>query len=82
MIGVHQRETRGSAMATADDQQPPTYEPVQLKDGSGYYVRITYSDGYEVQISDMADEAEARQWIADNSAHWHEWAPHRVQPKT
>ena len=61
--------------------QPPTFEPVELKDGSGYFVRVTWPDGYEMQIPDMADEAEARAWIAKNEQHWYEWASHRVQPK-
>jgi len=66
----------------SDEQlERPTYEPVQLKDGSGYFVRVTWSDGFERQINGFADEAEARQWIADKGPHWHEWAPHRVQPK-
>ncbi|MGN6084419.1 hypothetical protein [Trinickia sp.] len=59
----------------------PTYEPVQLKDGSGYFVRITWSDGFENEIDGFADEGEARDWINKNSAHWHEWASHRVPPK-
>jgi hypothetical protein len=62
-------------------QQAPTYEAVQLKDGSGWFVRVTYSDGHEVQINDFADEPEARAWIATNGPHWHEWASHRVQPR-
>jgi hypothetical protein len=69
---------------SSDDQQleRPIYEPVQLKDGSGYFVRATWSDGFEQQINGFVDEAEARQWITDNEPYWHEWASHRVQPKT
>jgi hypothetical protein len=59
----------------------PTYGPVQLKDGSGHFVRITWSDGVERQINGFTDEAEARAWIAANESHWHEWELHRVQPK-
>jgi len=66
----------------SDEQlEHPTYEPVQLKDGSGYFVRATWSDGFEQQINDFADAAEARAWITANESHWHEWASHRVQPK-
>ncbi|CAN7749876.1 hypothetical protein LJR034_006840 [Caballeronia sp. LjRoot34] len=67
-----------------DDRQleRPTFDVVQLKDGSGYFVRVTWSDGFEQQINDFADEAEAQQWITDNAQNWHEWASHRVQPKT
>ena len=61
--------------------EKPTYEPVQLKDGFGYFVRVTWPDGFEKQIDGFADEGEAREWIEKNSANWHEWAPHRVQPK-
>jgi ABC-type proline/glycine betaine transport system substrate-binding protein len=71
-------------MMSSDDRQleRPTFDAVQLKDGSGYFVRVTWSDGFEQQINDFADEAEARQWITDNAPNWHEWASHRVQPKT
>lgn len=71
-------------MTSSDDRQleRPTFDTVQLKDGSGYFVRVTWSDGFEQQINDFADEAEAQQWITDNALNWHEWASHRVQPKT
>ena len=65
----------------SDQQQEPQFEPVQLKDGSGYFVRVTWPDGYEMRVEDMADEAEARAWIMNKGPHWREWAPHRVQPK-
>lgn len=67
----------------SDDQQleRPTFDAVEVKDGSGYFVRVTWSDGYEMRIDDMADEQEARAWIDANASHWHEWASHRVQPK-
>ena len=57
-----------------DDRQleRPTFDAVQLKDGSGYFVRVTWSDGFEQQINDFAGEAEARQWITDNAPNWHE----------
>lgn len=62
------------------DAQQPTFEAVQLKDGSGYFVRVTWPDGHEQQINEFADEDEARQWIETKGPHWHEWAPHRVRP--
>lgn len=52
--------------------EKPTYEPVPLIDGSGYFVRITWSDGFENQIDGFADKAEAQKWIEKNSPHWHE----------
>ncbi len=71
----------GGDMSSDDQQQEPVFEPVELKDGSGYFVRVTWPDGYEQQINDFADEQEARTWIDEKSPHWHEWAPHRVQRK-
>lgn len=69
---------------SSDGQQleRPTYESVQLKDGSGYFVRVTWSDGFEQQINGFAHEAEARAWIAANERDWHERAPHHVSRKT
>lgn len=61
--------------------EKPIYEVVQLKDGTGYFVRVTWSDGYEMHVNDMADEAEARDWIERNGENWHEWASHRVRPR-
>ncbi|KWC80575.1 hypothetical protein [Burkholderia cepacia] len=61
--------------------EKPIYEPVQQRDGSGYFVRIRWSDGFEDRIDGFSDEAEAQEWIEKNGAHWHEWASHRVQSK-
>jgi hypothetical protein len=63
------------------NNEKPVYEVVQLKDGSAYFVRVTWSDGFEQQINGFADAAEALEWIDTNGPCWHEWATHRVQPK-
>ena len=44
---------------SSDDRQleRPAFDAVQLKDGSGYFVRVTWSDGFEQQINGFADEA-------------------------
>lgn len=50
-------------MSSEDRQlERPTFDAVQLKNGSGYFVRVTWSDGFEQQINDFADVAEAQQW--------------------
>ena len=46
------------------------FEPIQLKDHSGWHVRITLPHGVEHRISDFKTEAEARTWIVENSAWW------------
>lgn len=57
-------------MSSNDHQaERPTYEPVQLKDGSGYFVRTAGSDGVERQINGFTDEADARAWITANEPH-------------
>ncbi|MFX1733927.1 hypothetical protein PXJ20_16355 [Paraburkholderia sp. A1RI_3L] len=71
----------GPKSSAWDAAERPTYEPVRLKEGSGYIVRITWSDGFENEIDGFADEAEVRDWIGSNSADWHELASHRVQLK-
>jgi hypothetical protein len=47
-----------------------TFDPVQLKDGSGWYVRLTLPDGREPQIDGFKTEAEAQDWIKSKSAEW------------
>lgn len=54
-----------------------TFESVQAKDGRGYFVRVTWSDGYEEQIAGFPGDAEAREWIANDSGGWLDWMPHR-----
>jgi hypothetical protein len=47
-----------------------TFEPRELKDGSGWYVLVTYPDGPPEHIPDFASEVEARDWIASNAQDW------------
>jgi hypothetical protein len=57
--------------------QSPTMEPRELKDHSGWYVRVTWSSGHFEDV-DVAGEAEARDWINRKSA---AWLAGRVQKK-
>ena len=57
-------------VAMADPARDATFEAVQMKDGSGWYVRLTRPAMLPQQIGDFKTEAEARQWIADESAKW------------
>ena len=47
-----------------------TFEPIQLKDDSRWYVRITLPHGVQNHITNFKTEAEARTWIGENSALW------------
>ncbi len=49
--------------------QSPTMEPRELKDHSGWYVRITWTSGH-VEDVDVGGESEARDWIKRKSAAW------------
>ena len=49
--------------------KPPTMEPRELKDGSGWYVRVTWSTGAPEDI-DFSTEIEAIEWIRDKSSAW------------
>jgi hypothetical protein len=60
----------------------PTLQAVQLKDGSGYYVRVTWPDGSQEEIQDLntgsppfVSEAEAVDWIENDSPDWIERHP-------
>jgi hypothetical protein len=44
-------------------------EPHELKDGSGWYVRLAWPTGAREDI-DFSSEAEAVEWIRDKSAAW------------
>ena len=46
------------------------FEPIELKDYSGWYVLITLHHGAEHRISFFTTEADARTWIGENSAAW------------
>ncbi len=41
----------------------------ELKDQSGWYVRLTWSTGLSEDI-DLGSEEEARDWVANKSAAW------------
>jgi predicted dithiol-disulfide oxidoreductase (DUF899 family) len=47
----------------------PTMELHELKDGSGWYVRLHRSTGGSEEI-DFSSEAEAVEWMRDKSAAW------------
>jgi hypothetical protein len=46
------------------------FEPVELKDGTGWYVRLTLPGRTPPQITGFKTEAEARKWIETKSAEW------------
>ncbi|MGB8416758.1 hypothetical protein [Paraburkholderia sp.] len=55
--------------ACTDDQQPQqrlVYDPVQLKDESGWFVRVTSPYAFERHINGFVSEAEGRAWIDRN----------------
>jgi hypothetical protein len=58
--------------------QKPVMEVRQLKDHSGWYVRLTWAGG-RVEDVDVSTEAEAREWIGNRSA---AWLAGRVQSRT
>ena len=49
--------------------QSPTMAPHELKDHSGWYVRITWLSGH-VEDIDVSSETEAHDWIKKKSAAW------------
>jgi hypothetical protein len=49
--------------------QQPTMESRELKDQSGWYVRLTWANG-ETEDIDVASEVEAIEWIRDKSSAW------------
>jgi hypothetical protein len=52
------------------DKPHTKFEPIQLKNYSGWYVLITLHRGVEHRISSFKTEAEARRWIGENSDAW------------
>jgi hypothetical protein len=52
------------------DKPNAKFEPIQLKDDSGWCVRITLPHGVQSHISFFKTEAEARTWIGENSVAW------------
>jgi hypothetical protein len=54
----------------ADLSPDATFEAVELKDGSGWYVRLTRPAMLPQHIGDFKTEAEAREWIGAKSGEW------------
>lgn len=46
------------------------FEPVQLKSGRGWYVRVTPPHGRETQIEGFSKRAEAVAWVEHESGEW------------
>jgi hypothetical protein len=46
------------------------FEPVRLKSGKGWYVRVTPPHGRETQIEGFTRKAEALAWVEHESAQW------------
>jgi hypothetical protein len=61
---------RAHMVAMADPARDATFEAVEMKDGSGWYVRLTRPAMLPQQIGDFKTEAEAREWIGAESAKW------------
>ncbi len=47
-----------------------TFEAVELKDGNGWYVRLTRPTMLPQHIGDFKTEEEAREWIDAKSREW------------
>jgi hypothetical protein len=54
----------------ADPDRDATFEAVELKDRSGWCVRLTRAAMLPQQIGDFKTEAEAREWIRAKSREW------------
>jgi hypothetical protein len=54
----------------ADRAPDVTFEPVQSKDGSEWYVRLTLPDSRQPQIYGFKTEAKAQDWIKSKSDEW------------
>jgi hypothetical protein len=48
----------------------PTFIPQELKDGGGWYVVATLSDGRTRHIGGFAVKTDAMAWIKNESAAW------------
>jgi len=46
------------------------FEPIRLKSGRGWYVRVTPAHGREAQIEGFTRKAEAVAWVEHESAEW------------
>jgi len=61
---------RAHSAAMAGRATDATFEAVERKDGSGWYVRLTRHEMLPQRIGDFRTEAEARAWIDAKSAEW------------
>jgi len=55
----------------------PTFEVRELKDGSGYYVLVTWPNGMEQQVYDFTNQEGAQFWIEHDTDAWlacHPWS--------
>ncbi len=48
----------------------PEMQPRELKDGSGWYVLVKWSDHPSEQVGGFPTEDEAQQWIKQSAASW------------
>ena len=46
------------------------FEPVRLKSGKGWYVRVTPPHGRQTQIEGFTRKAEAVAWVEHESGEW------------
>jgi NAD(P)H-flavin reductase len=46
------------------------FDPTPFRIGPGWFVRVRLPNGDQTQISGFFNEAEARDWIATESAAW------------
>ena len=46
------------------------FEPVEMKIGSGWYVRVTLPGGRQPQLGSFSSEAEALEWIKHKAPAW------------
>jgi hypothetical protein len=54
----------------ANDLNRPIIEPWALDDGSGFYVAITWPDGYEEHVNGFWSFDDAQNWIISESKGW------------
>jgi len=59
------------------DSQEPDFMTIRPRGSVGFYVLVTWPDGFETQVHGFADESEVKVWIAENGPKWREWAPQR-----
>jgi len=51
-------------------EKKPGMRPCELKDGSGWYVLVTWGSLPPEQVGGFATESEAQEWIEHSSASW------------